>query len=104
MASFTPWPLYSREKRQQYPLTSEEGCVPKLSGRLADEKHLPLPATERLWLGCPSRTLDTTSTELTRFRGLITLEIIETRPGVGAFHSSDGHTSFPHYEVILCTF
>jgi hypothetical protein len=40
MVSFTPRPLYSREKRQQYPLTSEEGWVPKMSGQLADEKHL----------------------------------------------------------------
>ena len=104
IVSFTPQPLYSREKRQQYPLTIEEGWVLKLSERLAEKKHLA-PASNwtimaRMSIPYPRHYIHWVNP----FLRTATPKIIETRPRVSRFRSSDGHKSLPHYVVILCTF
>jgi len=104
MVSFTPQPLYSREKRQQYPLTIEEGWVPKLSERLAEEKHLAPASNWTIMARTPIPYPRHYIHWVNPFPRTATPEIIETRPRVSRFRSSDGHISLPHYVVILCNF
>jgi hypothetical protein len=74
MSSFTARLLYSRNA-SAVPTDQEAVWVPKMYGRFAGEKRLwLLPTTEGSRFGRPFRTLNTTSTEVTRSRGLCNTE------------------------------